>query len=755
FVLTHSQVARIGTKRKKLQKPYRPYTKARKGSKALPSTHYLAVELQSLTDIYRDNAIEDIAQEAGAYYDQRPKYRQMAKSRNFERLVGGPANVARIEELRASIAASWASEDRNDSAERMMRKAWIEELAELDPTYPYRRRIAKNMAELRKALGWTEEDVESGGDEEIPFAEMNRIIREEPKSVAAMHAKAVFKAINDRERMIKKALGDKYLTPERLAQADGYVEWHYKRPNVVYMAKTISEFQIAALLENGAEQMGDVIQVPKEAIREALVMGGRRKMYLVPEWLAAQLDDLPVNHRAGLIVESFAKPIVQMMKRWYLRVMLGDSERTIAAGHEGAIPKIPEAIKLLVTKEGKLYRDMQRYGAVGSSLWHEMNDPTMLKQFAKFRDLGKQKNFKEAVEAVFKAPLHAEDILRAAVYLEVLEKIEKGQPIRHWAGNLAMVEEVAKYSPAMAAAQVSRETLIDYGDFTPWENDVLRNFWWPFYSFQKKNLTFWPRSFVNAAREGAGGTPLKAAGRVALLNVPRWLTRVLWLYGIGMLWNYRDDEAQEKEESMPFWLRGQPHVNIGDMTYWGDTALNDFGEWFGLEETAGVFWRYTAGFIDLKEAGIEVAKTIAQAPVNKVYQGLTPLIKAPQTAITGVETWPNVWKGRHVASPASRRSLERAIVDLMGADAAKFYQSGKGERAFEDTLYAYFAGWWGRPMDVDTFTKQIRQTREYVTLKGKSKTTGRGPGQAKKGREAEWQEMRIRRRALMKRKSGE
>ncbi|MGR3310893.1 MAG: hypothetical protein ACUZ77_08970, partial [Candidatus Brocadiales bacterium] len=84
-----------------------------------------------------------------------------------------------------------------------------------------------------------------------------------------------------------------------------------------------------------------------------------------------------------------------------------------------------------------------------------------------------------------------EDILRMAVYLQELDNIKNNRKLRHWAGTVKDVEEIAKVDPERAAAKMARETLIDYGSFTPFEDNVLRNGWLPFYSFLKRNYTFW------------------------------------------------------------------------------------------------------------------------------------------------------------------------------------------------------------------------------------------------------------------------
>ena len=654
FVLDLAEKNRpTGFKRKRLSEPYRAYSKQRKGSHKDISTDYLAVEVRALSDIYMDNAVEDMANKVGELADKRAYYKDLAKTHNAE----NPDN----------------------------------------PT-----------------------------------------------------------------------------TPEKLALQDDYVEWHYKRPNIFYRASTMNEAKVAALVENMAEDAGGMIQIPASEMRSALVMGGKRKGMLLPKELAAQLDDLPVNKRTNLVVESFSKPFVQFIKRWYLRTnplrynfrnMLGDTEGVNVAGQTAALKKIPEAMKLLFTKTGEEYEILQKYGGAGSSLWNEMGDYSKLPEFEKFRNITKQKDFVSVTKAILGTPLRMikgvgnieqtltqlrEDILRTAVFLHNYEKLKAGESVRHWAGNKANVMEIAKTDPGRAAVKISRETLGDYGNFTPFENNALRQGLVPFYSWMKINAMRWPTVVKNSAAEGLAGKTIALGAAKLGLNVGLWTVRAMAVYGAAYLWNHRDDEAQNKEASLPFWLRAQPHVNIANKTIWGQTSLSDFAEWGDAEELSGVLWRHEAGFLNNKETALEAAKVIAKAPVEKIYQALNPYLKAPIVGITGVETHPSVFKPHYVAAPASKESLKRVALDIMGADAKKFYQSIAGEKAFNDTLYAYFAGWFARPIAPDAMIEQIERTKEWTELKKDSKTTNRYTGEAKKGKESEWQENQIREKAVKK-----
>ena len=76
-----------------------------------------------------------------------------------------------------------------------------------------------------------------------------------------------------------------------------------------------------------------------------------------------------------------------------------------------------------------------------------------------------------------------------------------------------MMEATARQDPYLAAAIISRETLGDYGKFTPWENRWLRQGFMPFYAWKKLNMTFWPRTIIESVREAVRDG--KSGGRIS------------------------------------------------------------------------------------------------------------------------------------------------------------------------------------------------------------------------------------------------
>lgn len=574
----------------------------------------------------------------------------------------------------------------------------------------------------------------------------------------------------DRKAEFKKTAKEKGIPVRDVAASEGHIEWNYKRPNMFYRAITLDQAKIAAMIEENAVDAGDTLNIPKSMMNEALVLGRREGLY-IPEDLARQLDNLPVNYRGHPIIEgmsAISKNVIQWWKRWILRInpfrynarnQLGDTERVIASGQQSALKRIPQATKMLIKKEGEFYESAKEFGVIGSSLWHEMGDVSKLKEFEKFKNFTDRKTFKRFAKNVLLGPLRAisrvgtleqdltqlrEDVLRLAVYIESLEKLRAGKEVRHWAGSIADIDALAKESKERAAAKISRETLIDYGSFTIFEDKVLRNGLIPFYSFKKKNLTFWPRALVNSAKEGTAGKTAAIAASRGAFNIAAWLIRIMGAYGIGWLWNHINDDNIKKEEKMPFWLRARPHLVIGDKVLWGDTALADFGEWVDFESLLSVVWRHQAGYLDKNEAAMEAAKVIGQAPFNSFAQALNPFIKGAGTAVFGQTVYPDIFNPRYVKG----NRFNAAVLSVLGTDAKKFFESATGDRRIEDTLYAYFAGWWVKPNDPETVAENIRNSLERTALKKKSPVTGRKAGEAKKGQESRFQEAKIREQSL-------
>ncbi len=562
----------------------------------------------------------------------------------------------------------------------------------------------------------------------------------------------------------------------------GHVEWHFKRGNIYYMAKTITEAQMGKLVEEIAldPDGAQVLEIPIASLRDAMVVGGKHKAYIIPEWLATQLDDLPVQHKSNVVV-SFTTPITQYWKRWILRTnpirynmrnALGDGESVGAAGQLPAFKKLGDSFKMLsMSTSPKEHPDAfekgREYGVFASSLRHEMGEVRKLDEFQRFADVHDLSSWKQALgflkwgpsklgQSLQDVTQFREDLLRGAVYLKVLDDIKAGRPLRHWAGRvggIGDIRELAKIDPYLAAARVSRETLGDYGAFTPWENDTLRQGLAPFYSWLKINTMRWPRIAANAYFEGreqkalpsGSGKAAAAAGVAAAHGAARVAgiaVRVLAPYAALMLWNNRDEEARKRETAVIAanpWLKSRPHITLENGVIYTPSALSDFLEWFDLEMFAADLQRYDKGTITFGELLVSTAKTQAAAPINRISQSLTPFLKAGARFAFGVSTFPRATRPRFYYDAWTQKAFAAAVLDTLGSDTRKFLEVKQGKRTLDEVLAYYFSGSAYRPMNAADLEERLLKTLFYSTLKSASSVTGRSAGQSKKGREEDYE----------------
>jgi len=233
------------------------------------------------------------------------------------------------------------------------------------------------------------------------------------------------------------------------------------------------------------------------------------------------------------------------------------------------------------------------------------------------------------------------------------------------------------------------------------------------------------------------------------MNLGKWAMRAFGIYALSYLWNHRNEDESNKDDALPEWQRSRPHLNIGDGTFWEQTALSDFTEWFNLDDIAGDLQRFDAGYITFEQLLKDTAVNMAKGPANKIYQGLNPYLKAPVTAL-GYKTFPDVFKPRMIGEAFSSKSLEEAFLEVLGNDVRKFVQAHEGKVTVEEAISYYLVGSMYRDTSPEELEKQIEKALSYTMLKTKSQTTGRLPGEAKKGREREHEILRARQESLKK-----
>ena len=778
FVLEHiaEEVTgrKVGGAGKKLTEPVRKYAKRRKGTKKDWSSDLLEVEVRALSEIYRDNIIQDIGEEVGEHYDEGPKLSKEAKRNNYVKVVGGEANMRRLEQLRGQKAEILAmSEDGKgkglDSGERAQLKIINEGIWDLDPTMPMRVKIAVGIQQVSKLLGLEDggyfEDAwgEDGGYGDI-VGRLNELMNDENPDVRIWTA-YIIKGINERRVFIQKTLGKDFETVASLAEERGLVPWQFKRGNIVYRAKTLTDRQVAQFMELAIREYGDQMQdkmlIPVDALKDALITGGPHKQYWIPPEVAEQLDDLPIMHKPRL--DSGLRRLFLLWKGWILRInpirynvrnFIGDFESAFHARGPGFVKRVPEAIKML-TQEGEAQNRLREEGVIGSSLQYEFGELRESEEFKMLREAETIDDVKSAARYISslarqalqmpqKATQFREDILRLAVHLDAQDRIAKGD-YSHKGGRISGrgdVEAIAKDGDAhMAASKVSRETLGDYGSFTPWENEKLRQGWVLFYSWLRINTQRWPRIMTNTYQEASSGAAGWKGAAKGGLAAGSQLTRIMAPYAALWLWNHRDDEAQKLEKAtianQP-WLLGKPHITLPDgSVIYTPSAISDFVEWFDIEGSAAILRRYERGEANLGQTFRDILLANATEPVNKVYQAMNPFMKVA-VRLTGMQTFPDVFAPRPMYDAWKYKAFEEAFLDVLGPEVKRTVRAAKGDITLKDALAYYFSGSAYRPMTPEKLTERLLISFAWSSLKERSSTTKRKRYEPKKGREEGW-----------------
>lgn len=234
---------------------------------------------------------------------------------------------------------------------------------------------------------------------------------------------------------------------------------------------------------------------------------------------------------------------------------------------------------------------------------------------------------------------------------------------------------------ATIAAKLARELIGDYGNLSH-AGQVARRFLIPFWSFMEINAPRYVRLIKNARYEGGSGGA-RAAGVAAVIGAKLGVRMVALSAGV-FAWNammkailgIRDDEDPNKDADLSKLL-----IILGrdkDGKAYGVRvagALADAMGWLDLDNAVSHIKEIRDGFRDGHpvRAGMEVVADTIQAPVNKLVQGLTPVIKVPGEQVFGKTIFPDMFHPRplgdrygHLADAFAMGGVYRAATDRTG-----------------------------------------------------------------------------------------
>lgn len=595
------------------------------------------------------------------HYDIKAQLKRQAFNRNYEALVGGPENMRRIIELRGMIA-----EAREAGEDKAVIAVMAEELAALDPTEPFRARIAWTAATLRKHPKAPSEDYADDSIEEADvdaawwgFVKRMAESDDPANEKARVAARAMFNAIRGRQKLFEERLGDKLQTwQDVLRERPEYTDWQPEPGNVFYRALAIPE-KLAEALEKG---LLETLQLTADQLRVVRALGGRRKSYVIPTPLATQLtamDKAKESHAVARFVNA-AHRIWKTNALFNPTHLLGYTVRNAVGDLDGVTGAMATGMlrygqrasaevwsyqlrgNLSMSRDLRAARDLN---VIGSSLTAtETSDLSELMPFERFYAAPTPGRLAARVAT---APWrygralneYRENTQRYMAYLWYKEQLQNGTLAHYGASRKRTVDNIHKYlGVEQAAAHLARNALGDYGAVTVF-GQWMAKYAWSFYRWAEVNGKRYPRLALNgweyAKVKGGNAAFLRGvylgwayshmAAMVAAITAFNWM-----LFG--------DDEKELNERE-----RAQPHILLGR---WPDgtirvmrnmSALGDFLDWFAIPELVRLWPLVQANQLTASDLLGEMGRQVA----TKAASGAAPHLKGLVEVGLGLSLYPD------------------------------------------------------------------------------------------------------------------
>jgi len=490
---------------------------------------------------------------------------------------------------------------------------------------------------------------------------------------------------------------------------DGYTIWYPREGNVLYLADSIPA-QIAEQLVTGKLME---IGITKDMLNKVLVLGGKRRAFVVKEEVADTLNNL-IRDRSDNIMVKTNRWLVNKWKIWQLvsmrryfkyniRNMTGDADG-LFAGNPKAFKKTPQAVKELYaaySSDKELHGDIKdwfdRGGTLSTLQANEIQEVSKLKAFVDLRVpgvkaalTGKDLNlWRQYWKAARLTTDFRESILRYAAYLDYLEQLKNsktGKPDNYGASRPDDIDGLDDIKDK--AYWLSNDLLGAY-DRTSVMGQAIREHLFPFWSWKEANAKRYYQLFANAANDH------KLASTVGRKLLGTTVTTPYKVYRIGkfaikasaflaliQVFNYM--VFRDEEDDLPEDVRNKPHITLGrdkdgNVIYFTRTgALGDVLEWLDLDTSPYYVNQLMKGKMTTKEIAMEMAKK----PANIVVQGMAPFYKLGAEIITRRSLFPDITKpgvirdrGLHIARSFG---LENEYIAALGKPSKGYVKSLEG-----------------------------------------------------------------------------
>jgi hypothetical protein len=477
---------------------------------------------------------------------------------------------------------------------------------------------------------------------------------------------------------------------------EGYTEWQPREGNIFFLADGIPG-ELAEKMQTGALQS---LNLRPEDIKRFLAVGGKYKSFVVKDEVAATLDNLSRASSSNMLA-NISKKALTAWKVWTLispRRFAKYNIRNVTGDADAAFVGNPEGFKYLPRAVSELYDTMIGDKAMTPDLkkWFEMGGIESTLTGQEIGELNRLKMFMRLHERKGKPgeiPLRIwqrywktarittdlrEATLRYANYLSYLEQMQASPDNSPKNFGASIPDEIMGLTDIREKAFWLSNDLLGAYDRIGIVGHALREHLIPFWSWNevnfRRNIQFWKNAWNDPnfteivgrrALKGVAKSPLVAA------RVGKVMLKMTALWSILQLWNNLKFPEEEKE--LPAEQRHRAHIILGrdkdgkiiNFTRLG--AFSDFLEWFGLDAAPNHVDDWLSGKKTMKEIAIEMA----QSPVNKIAQGLTPFIKVPAELTTRRSLFPDIFKpgivrdrGYHIARNFGLENEYRQVLGL-------------------------------------------------------------------------------------------
>lgn len=496
----------------------------------------------------------------------------------------------------------------------------------------------------------------------------------------------------------KRALKRNYLN-ENIP--DGYVFWRVSEENRLFWGKTVTQKVIDNALmaaeANDQSGMSDAMKVVDDlvgSIQMGLMVGAKRKQYMVPKELAQQLEEMAKDKELSVGVK-IVNNITSIWKRhillfptriirYNLNNLGGDLDRTLQV--EPAILKYAkESFKELYDyyKTGKttdLLLEAMRGDVISSGFqiseladlrkedwvkWVESKsdltvEKVMGKEWVKANAIALSSKpadlYNKYMDAATRVIELREAVLRYAAYKLADEKIKKGQTF-YWASDPKQIDRIP--DQRQKKAKLSREVYGDYSDISITGQELRRNLL-PFYSWAEINMkTHW--QLIKNASSPEVQRRMIAVGLAK--GIPKVAVKMAWAYtklalfsAAIQVWNYSEfgDDDDEDDSAMAKLRRStikglQVIVDVDPETGFIKTlpiqgTFYDFLDFMGIPNA----WSDVSDLIEQDKPVVatqlfEIPQNMVGQTANRTSQMITPFAKMMFELPAKVKYFPDVW----------------------------------------------------------------------------------------------------------------